>query len=73
MRDNKPAQLSLPDIGQTARADGLIPFQFRYFQNIEQAIAVPAGFEPRAVTLEVRSSKLPPVRESYPWKVQAES
>lgn len=73
MRDSKPAQLSLSDVGHTARADGLIPFQFRYFQNLEQDIEVPAGFEPRAVTIEVRSSKLAPVRESYPWKVQAES
>jgi hypothetical protein len=73
MRDSKPAQLSLSDVGRTARADGLIPFQFRYFQNLEQVIEVPAGFEPRAVTVEVRSTKLAPVRESYPWKVQAES
>ena len=73
MRDSKPAQLLLSDVARTARADGLIPFQFRYFQNLEQVIEVPAGFEPRAVTVEVRSTKLAPVRESYPWKVQAES
>ena len=73
MRDSKPAQLSLSDVGHTAHPDGLIPFQFRYFQNLEQDVEVPVGFEPRAVTIEVRSSKLAPVRESYPWKVQAES
>lgn len=73
MRDNKPVQLALSDVGGTTRADGLVPFQFRYFQNIEQDVALPAGFEPRAVTVEVRSGKLAPVRESYPWQVQAET
>ncbi|HEY4369941.1 MAG TPA: DUF6776 family protein [Steroidobacteraceae bacterium] len=73
MRDNKPAQLSLSQLTSAPKADGQIPFQFRYFQNLEQDVLVPPDFEPRAVTVEVRSSKLAPVRESYPWKVQAES
>lgn len=73
VRDSKPVQLALSEVGGTTRADGQVPFQFRYFQNIEQDVALPAGFEPRAVTVEVRSGKLAPVRESYPWQVQAES
>jgi hypothetical protein len=73
VRDGKPVQLALSEVGGTTRTDGQVPFQFRYFQNIEQDIALPEGFEPRAVTLEVRSGKLAPVRESYPWQVQAES
>lgn len=72
VRDGKPVQLALSEVGGTTRADGLVPFQFRYFQNIEQDIVLPEGFEPRAVTLEVRSGKRAPVRESYPWQVQAE-
>lgn len=72
MRAGEPVQLALSEVGVAPRADGLVPFQFRYFQNIEQDIALPVGFEPRAVTVEVRSGKLPPVRESYPWQVQAE-
>jgi hypothetical protein len=58
--------------GGNARADGQLPFQFRYFQNLEQDIVLPEGFEPRAVNVEVRSARLAPVRESYPWRVQAE-
>jgi len=73
VRDSKPVQLALSEVGGTTRADGQVPFQFRYFQNIEQDVALPADFEPRAVTVEVRSGKLAPVRESYPWQVQAES
>lgn len=36
-------------------------------------MVLPEGFEPRAVNVEVRSTRLAPVRESYPWRVQAES
>jgi len=70
--DNRPVQLALPQAGVTTRADGQLPFQFRYFQNLEQDIVLPEGFEPRAVNVEVRSARLAPVRESYPWQVQAE-
>lgn len=72
VRNNRPVQLALPQAGVTTRADGQLPFQFRYFQNIEQDIVLPDGFEPRAVNVEVRSARLAPVRESYPWQVQAE-
>ncbi|HWK74246.1 MAG TPA: DUF6776 family protein [Povalibacter sp.] len=72
-RGGKPEQLPLSQIGGSTRADGLVAFQFRYFQELEQDIALPADFEPRAVTVEVRSGRLAPVRESYPWQVQAEN
>lgn len=72
-RGGKPEQLPLSQIGGNARADGLVAFQFRYFQELEQDITIPADFEPRAVTVELRSGRLAPVRESYPWQVQAEN
>lgn len=72
VRDNRPQQLALPQAGVKTRADGQLPFQFRYFQNLEQDIVLPEGFEPRAVNVEVRSARLDPVRESYPWRVQIE-
>lgn len=72
VRENRPVTLTLAQVGGKTRADGLAPFQFRYFQNLEQDVVLPEGFEPRAVNVEVRSSRLVPVRESYPWQVQAE-
>jgi hypothetical protein len=72
VRANRPEQLGLTQLGDSARADGL-PFKFRYFQKFEHAVVLPEGFEPRAVNVEVRSTRLAPVRESYPWQVQAES
>lgn len=72
-RNNRPEQLALAQAAPATRGNGQLPFQFRYFQNLEQDIVLPEGFEPRAVNVEVRSSRLAPVRESYPWQVQAES
>ena len=72
-QDSHPKELSLVDIASGVRADGQVPFQFRYFQNLEQEVALPKGFEPRAVDVEVRSGRNPPVRESYPWVVQNET
>jgi HSP20 family molecular chaperone IbpA len=72
VQENRPVVLSLGEVGGKTRADGQVPIQFRYFQNLEQDIELPEGFEPRAVNVEVRSGRLDPVRESYPWQVQAE-
>ena len=73
VRENRPVQLPLSEAAKTERADGQLPFQFRYFQNLEQDIVLPDGFEPRAVTVEVRSPRMDPVRESYSWRVQTEA
>ena len=55
IRTASPAMLDL------ARAEGgkvrELPFTFRYFQNFEQEIALPAGFKPERLTVEVRSSR----------------
>ena len=48
VRDNKPEQLELSEAGAQTRANGQLPFRFRYFQNLEQDIVLPDGFEPRA-------------------------
>lgn len=71
--ENRPLELPLAQAGGEKLANGQVPFKFRYFQNLEQDIELPEGFEPRAVNIEVRSSRLTPVRESFPWQVQSES
>ena len=50
-----------------------LPFNFRYFQNFEQEIAIPAGFAPERLTVEVRSGKkgVSPVTQTFPWNVDA--
>ena len=50
-----------------------LPFNFRYFQNFEQEIALPAGFKPERLTVEVRSGKkgVSPTSQTFPWNVDA--
>jgi hypothetical protein len=50
-----------------------LPFNFRYFQNFEQEIAIPSGFVPERLTVEVRSGKkgVSPVTQTFPWSVDA--
>ena len=50
-----------------------LPFNFRYFQNFEQEIAIPSGFVPERLTVEVRSGKkgVSPVSQTFPWNVDA--
>ena len=69
--DGKAASL---DIG--ALSGGKVrelPFNFRYFQNLEPEIALPSNFQPERLTVEVRSSRkgVSPVTQTFPWSVDA--
>lgn len=48
-------------------------FSFRYYQSLEQAIALPSGFSPERLTVEVRAGSKPvtPLIQTFPWKVEA--
>ena len=61
--------LSLPlsEIGTTSR---VLNFSFRYFQELETEIELPADFVPQNVEVEVRPAKgATPIRQAYPWKI----
>jgi hypothetical protein len=49
------------------------PFNFRYYENFDQEILIPAGFRPERLTVEVRSSRkgVTPLRQSFLWRVDA--
>jgi hypothetical protein len=71
VRDNKAGALDLGALtGGKVRE---LPFTFRYFENFEQEIAIPAGFAPERLTVEVRSGKkgVSPVTQTFPWNVDA--
>ena len=44
-----------------------------YFANLDQDVALPAGFQPQKVAIEVRSNKkdVAPASQSFPWSVDA--
>ncbi len=48
------------------------PFSFRYFENLELALALPSGFTPERVTVELRSGgrNTAPVVQSQLWPVK---
>ncbi len=71
VRDNKPTNLIVAGGGGRS-SDEHLPFQFRYFQNLEHDVELPQGFEPHAVNVEIRTAKLDPLRESYRWQLQAD-
>ncbi len=70
MRDGAPARYTVGELLGRPRAQ--LPFSFRYFQAVEQAVVLPEGFEPYAVDVRLQSSKLPrPVQQAFPWDPRA--
>lgn len=50
------------------------PFSFRYFANLQQDIAIPAGFRPQRLTVQIASGPKSdaPMTQSFPWSVEAQ-
>jgi hypothetical protein len=48
-----------------------VPFNFRYYTDIEQPITLPAAFRPDSVTIEVRPARkgVAPYRQTFLWEV----
>lgn len=68
--NQNPARIPLTEATGSSGATP-ITFSFRYFQNLEQDVTLPEGFEPLAINVEVRSPRQPVVRQSFSWQVQA--
>jgi len=63
-------ELSLP-LAKIGTASRTLAFSFRYFQQMEAEIELPADFVPRKVQIEVRPAKAPnAIKQSYPWKIE---
>ena len=70
LHGGKPAQYTVGELIGRPRAQ--LPFSFRYFQAIEQAVVLPEGFEPYEADVRLQSSKLPrPVQQAFPWPAAA--
>ena len=48
-------------------------FNFRYFQDFDQELTVPAAFKPEQLVMELHSSKkdVPPLSQSFLWTVES--
>ena len=71
MQGGVPRKYSIGELLDQPRAQ--LPFSFRYFQTLEQAVTLPGGFEPYEADVQLQSSKLRggPVRQAFPWKLPA--
>ena len=52
-----------------SRGNGDVPYNFRYFQDLEQTVALPPGFRPEHLTVEVSSTRkdVAPLTQTFPW------
>jgi hypothetical protein len=73
VQGGKFATIGWDDLLQKAGAAGK-PFSFRYFQQIEDSVMLPAGFKPQRVRVKL-VSRGDQVEQTFPWqegKVQGE-
>lgn len=70
-RAGQPATLSLADVVVEERGRNELSFSFRYFQELEQEVVLPADFAPATVNVELKSSRQAVVKQSFPWQPQA--
>jgi hypothetical protein len=63
----KPMTLDGPALAAGGAQD--VPYDFRYYQDLEQTVALPAGFHPEHVTVKVSSSRkdVAPLSQTFPW------
>ena len=57
----------------TGSAQNEQSFSFRYYQNFDQDVVVPAGFHPERLTVEVHSARkgVTPLTQTFLWRVEA--
>jgi hypothetical protein len=57
------------DLAQLTGGKNEVPFNFRYYQTIEQPVTLPADFKPDSVTIEVRPARkgMEAYRRTFVW------
>jgi hypothetical protein len=68
-RDGTPYDADLASLTNGTKE---LPFNFRYYANIEQPVTLPADFKPDRVTIEVRptSKSMAPYRQTFVWNAE---
>ncbi len=66
--DGADATYTFADIA-VDEEDAAWPFSFRYFQDFERRLALPDGFEPESIKVEVRSRtrSISSIEENFAW------
>jgi hypothetical protein len=69
----KPLSLTLPQVSPAHRV--ALAYSFRYFQDYDEAVSLPAQFEPTRVGVEIRTGRdsARGFRQAFVWKAQGMS
>jgi hypothetical protein len=69
----KPVSLSFSQLSPNRRSS--LPYSFRYFQDYDEPLVLPAGFEPMRVGVEIHGGKdaTHAYRQAFVWKAQGMS
>lgn len=65
-QDGRLKRLAWSDLRQQPDAAG-VPYSFKYFQQIEGDLVLPAGFEPVRVIVQLKPGNGPMVEQSFTW------
>lgn len=70
-RNGAAATLQLPELTASKLAE--LPYNFRYYANLEQPISLPADFHPARTTVEIRPARkgVAPYRQIFVWNPEA--
>ena len=75
LQQGKPSSLTFAQVAPSRRVS--LAYSFRYFQDYEELIQLPQGFEPTRVGIEIRSGKDRDLshsfRQAFVWKAQGMS
>jgi hypothetical protein len=73
LRGGKPQSLSFAEVSPNRRAS--LAYSFRYFQEFDEVVRLPKGFEPTRVGVELHSGKDQShgFRQAFIWKAQGMS
>jgi hypothetical protein len=71
--NGKPVNLSFYQVSPSRR--GGLTYSFRYFQDYDEAVQVPQGFEPTRVEVEIHAGRdsTHSFRQAFVWKAQGMS
>lgn len=67
MRQGQQVSLDLQEL-LVDKSVAPVTFAYRYFQNLEQLIELPADFQPQTVQVEVQAAQHAAKRQEFPWQ-----
>jgi hypothetical protein len=73
LRRGKPRSLSFAELSPSRRIS--LAYSFRYFEDYDELIRLPPGFEPTRVGVEIHSGRdsIHSFRQAFVWKAQGMS